>query len=84
MVDESEIFVEAHEIMLDAIMSLVQGMDEEDKKSFATTCAAPIIDSFIHCHLSPPDGIRKLSSNGKPTKLYLCCIFSIKYYIVLY
>ena len=65
MEEEEELYTESFESMLNALVSMVQSMDEEDQNKLASPCAVPIVESFIHCHLSAPDGMRKQAGEGK-------------------
>jgi len=64
MDEEAELFTEAYENMLDSIVTVVDCMSDADKQAIATPVASMVVDSFIRCHIAPPDGIRKASELG--------------------
>ncbi|CAK8672706.1 unnamed protein product [Clavelina lepadiformis] len=61
--EDNQVFMEAYDNVLDSWTTLIENMGENDKSTLITPCAVQIIDCFIQCHLSPPEGTRSPNNN---------------------
>jgi len=57
-------YVEAYESLLDVFTTLVQRMQDESLNHIMGPCAVEIAQSYLQCHLSPPEGSRTAATAG--------------------
>ena len=55
--------MEAYEKMLETWMELITTKKDNVPLDLLKTHAVGVFDSYVHCHISPPDGCRMQVSN---------------------